>query len=61
MGGCEDVEWVDQGSSADVNAFLGVLLQNGHLPGILAWSPIRLPLINVLDIFFKEIRINSAV
>lgn len=49
MGSGDDVLGIDEGATAGVNRFLGVLLQDGHMPGILAELTVSIDVNRVLD------------
>lgn len=49
MGSGDDVLGVDEGTTAGVNRLLGVLLQDGHMPGILAELTVSINVNGILD------------
>lgn len=49
MGSGDDVLGIDQGATAGVDRFLGILLQNGHVPGIFAELTVTVDIDGILD------------
>lgn len=49
MGSGDDVLGIDKGATASVDRFLGILLQNGHMPGIFAKLTVTINVDGVLD------------
>lgn len=49
MGRRDDVLGIDEGAAAGVDRLLGVLLQDGHVPGILAELTVSIDVDGILD------------
>jgi len=49
MGSGDNVLGIDEGATAGVDRLLGVLLQNGHMPGVLAELTVSIHVDGVLD------------
>lgn len=60
MGGGQDVALVDQSSTANVDGFLGVLLQNSCLPWIFAKLRIAIDVNWVLDSAVDSLRVSGS-
>lgn len=49
MGSGDDVLGIDEGATAGIDGFLGILLQNGHMPGIFAELTVTININGILD------------
>lgn len=49
MGSGDDVKMIDESASANVDAFLGVFFEDGHLPGVLSELAVALDVNRVFD------------
>lgn len=60
MGRGDDVLIVDQSTSADVNRFLGVLLQDGNLPWVFTELAVTVDVDRILDATVDALRVADA-
>jgi len=49
MGSRDDVLGIDEGATAGINRFLGILLQNSHMPGIFTKLTVAIDIDWILD------------
>lgn len=49
MGSGDDVLGIDEGATAGIDRFLGILLENGHMPGIFAEFAVTIDIDRILD------------
>lgn len=49
MGSGDDVLGIDEGATAGIDRFLGILLQNGHMPGIFTELTVTINIDGILD------------
>lgn len=60
MGGSENMQGVDQGTTTHIHALLGVLLQYGYLPRVLAKFRVSINVNRVLDASVDALRVPGS-
>lgn len=57
---CENMVAIDQCAATNVNGFLGIFLQNGHLPWIFAKFAVTIDIHWILDTTGNAVRVSAA-